>query len=718
MAEIPSPDVTQSRDMESTRPLAEERRTAQAIDVDCVHPRTWGDFQLLQRLGRGGFGEVFRAWDPMLEREVALKLLLPRGQDEEQQFATLITEARAIARVRHSNIVSVYGVDRREGRVGFWSDYVRGQTLAAWIAACGPLNEEEAAKVGMQLCNALAAVHNAGLLHRDIKPGNAMRDQDGRVLLMDFGLTQELLATASLAGTPGYLAPELRDGQQASAQSDIYAMGVLLRFLLSGSPVPLVPAPGKQKTPSRLQLIIAKATEMDPKARFASADQMAKALGEIVAAPAQRPQTVWSKWLSLPWLVVLLLALGFVFGPRLFRKVDSGVGPAAGTPAYADYLAANEALGRYDKPGNTDKAISLYQAALKNSPNYALAEAGLARAYWRKFSDTSESKWADQATEAAGRAAQMNPNLAAVQMTLGSIHVDQGKFEVGVDELQKAENLDHRSSDVHAALAEAYRQQGRLDDAKNEFQTAMDLDPDNWRWPYLLGALQIDSGDLTGAEKNLKAALAKSQDNARILYDLGIVYRKQDRLAEAQNVLEGSVELDPRPNPVTELGNVLFQKGDYAGAIQRFQQAIKISESKYGAWGNLGTAYLASGEGTRADEAFRKAIALGLAQAAKTPEDSFVVSVLGYYYANIHDRDHALPLMRKAVALAPGDPDVLERVGEAYEQLGDRQQALAFLEKALKQGYSASYARSDPALKALRRDPNAPSAIRESNSSR
>jgi tetratricopeptide (TPR) repeat protein len=717
MAETPSPDLKRSQDSESTRSFAGERQTAQTGEPDSAHPRTWGNFQLLQRLGRGGFGEVFRAWDPMLEREVALKLLLPRGQDEEQQFATLIAEARAIARVRHPNIVSVYGVDRREGRVGFWSDYVRGQTLAAWIAARGPLSEEEAAKVGVELCDALAAVHNAGLLHRDIKPGNAMRDGDGRVLLMDFGLTQELLATATLAGTPGYLAPELREGRQASAQSDIYAMGVLLRFLLTGSNMPLVGAPGTQKTPSRLQAIIAKATETDPKARFASADQMAKALGEVVAAPAQTTQAPWAKWLSLRRVVVVLVVMGIVFGPRLFRKGNSSGAPSAGTPAYANYLAANEALGRYDKPGNTDKAIGLYQAALKDSPNYALAEAGLARAYWRKFSDTSETKWADQATEAAGRAVQMNPSLAAVQMTLGSIHVDQGKFEVGLDELQKAESLDHRSADVHAALAEAYRQQGRIDDAKNEFQTAMDLDPDNWRWPYLLGALQIDSGDLAGAEKNLKAALAKTPDgNARVLYDLGLVYKNQNELEKAKSVLQKSVALDGSAGPIMALGSVLLQQGNSSGAIDMYRRAVQTNPSAFDGWGNLGLAYLADGSHSHeADEAFRKAIALALEEVKKTPDDAYLPSVLGRYYASLQDRENALPWIRKAVALAPSDPSVMERAAESYEQLGDRSLAIEFIEKALKLGYSVTYAKSDPALKALRRDPSAPPEIREPN---
>jgi serine/threonine-protein kinase len=715
MAEIPSPDLTQSQDMEVTRPPAQERQAPPASEGDTSYPRTWGNFQLLQRLGRGGFGEVFRAWDPMLEREVALKLLLPRGQDEEQQFASLIAEARAIARVRHQNIVSVYGVDRREGRVGFWSDYVRGQTLAAWVAARGPLNEEEAAKVGMALCDALAAVHGAGLLHRDIKPGNAMRDGDGRVLLMDFGLSQELLTTAALAGTPGYLAPELREGRPASAQSDIYAMGVLLRFLLNGSHL-VAPVAAAGKTQSRLQQIVAMATEADPRARFASAEQMAKALGEVGAPPAGTKQTGWQQWLSVRRIIVVAVVLAFVFGPRLFRKTGAGA-PAAGTPAYANYLSANDALGRYDKPGNTDKAIGLYQAALKDSPNYALAEAGLARAYWRKFLDTSETKWADQATDAAGRAVQMDKTSAEVQMTLGSIHVDQGKFAVGLDELGQASKLDPNSEDVHAALAEAYRQQGRLEDAKKEFQTAMDLDPDNWRWPYLLGALLIDSGDLAGAEKNLKAALDKSPDNARVLYNLGLLYQKQDRLSEAETMLEKSVALDGRADPILALGNVLMQRGLLDKAVEMYKRAVQVSPSAYDAWGDLGIAYAVSGNKQAAADAFHRAIEIALEAVKTTPDDPYLASVLGRYYANLGEKDRALPWLRKAAALAHNDPSVIERVGEGYEALGDRSEALIYISEALRLGYSVSYAKSDPTLKDLRRDPNAPDQIRESSAS-
>jgi len=149
----------------------------------------WGPFERLERVGRGSFGEVYRAFDPTLQRYVALKVLLPRGLDPEAEASALLREARTHARVRHPNIVPIHGADRYEGRVGFWSDFVQGRTLTELLAAQGPFGPREAALVGIDVCKAVAAVHAAGFLHRDIKADNVMREEGGRILLMDFGLT-------------------------------------------------------------------------------------------------------------------------------------------------------------------------------------------------------------------------------------------------------------------------------------------------------------------------------------------------------------------------------------------------------------------------------------------------------------------------------------------------------------------------------------------------
>src|SRR6266567_893615 len=167
-------------------------------------PSQWGPFRLIERVGQGGFGQVYRAWDLTLEREVALKLLLPRGLDVDEDAKSVLREARLMARVRHPNVVPVYGVDCHDGRVGFWSDFVRGKTLSAQLAAQGPFGYREAAVIGIELGKALSAVHAAGLLHRDIKTANAMREEGGRILLMDFGLTDEDEAAYRFGGTAAY----------------------------------------------------------------------------------------------------------------------------------------------------------------------------------------------------------------------------------------------------------------------------------------------------------------------------------------------------------------------------------------------------------------------------------------------------------------------------------------------------------------------------------
>lgn len=750
MAEVPSPDVTQSEGVSRDPGVAPSsdpdatlapdgarvhrekgftsgqmpQQTASRVPVQL---KAWGNFQLLQLLGSGGFGEVYRAWDPVLEREVALKLLLPRGLDPEQEFTTLLGEARAMARVRHANIVPVYGVDQREGRVGFWSEFVRGQTLDALIAAQGVMDERAAAQTGAALCDALGAVHGAGLLHRDIKPGNAIRDDSGRVLLMDFGLSQNLLTPSGWCGTPAYMAPELVAGQAASVRADLYSMGVLLRFLATGS------VRSEAAVPARLAPIVRRATETDPRMRYSSAAQMGAELAGLAQIPHQAAQPqplseskareerqekkLWSSR-NVYLIVGLLSVFSLMIGQRWWARIHP-VGTSVARPGYQDTLAANAALARYDIPGNTDKAIALYGAALRQTPDDALAEAGLARGYWRKYLDTSEAQWADSANDAITKAMTMNANLALVQMTAGAMHVDQGKFDVGLEELQKAVQLDPNSADVHGALGSAYHQQGRMDAAKKEYAQAIDLDDDNWRWPYLLGAMQIDTGKFSEAEASLETALERTPENARVLYNLGLVYLKEDRLNDARKTFESSLKLDPRADTMMALGSVYFRQNDFESAIAAYGRAVDAAPKQFDAWGNLAETYVATGKhDTQAAEAFQKAAALAEDERKRTPNDSYTISMLGKYYASLQNGNRALPLLRKAIALAPNDPDVAERVAEAYEVLGRRRDALESLARALQLGYSANYAKASPTFKSLRRDPDAPPAIRETSLSK
>src|SRR6187401_340854 len=150
-------------------------------------PVTWGPLRVMQKIGRGRFGDVYRAWDPRLDREVALKLLRHRPADRDPLGASVIEEGRMLARVRHPNIVTIHGAERINDRVGLWMELIDGETLHQVFEAGGPLAPADVAAIGAQVAQALEAVHRAGLIHRDIKAQNVMRDGDGRIVLMDFG---------------------------------------------------------------------------------------------------------------------------------------------------------------------------------------------------------------------------------------------------------------------------------------------------------------------------------------------------------------------------------------------------------------------------------------------------------------------------------------------------------------------------------------------------
>ena len=203
---------------------------------DAVVGSTWGHLRLLEELGRGAFGRVFRAWDNTLAREVALKILRLEALDE-AALSAVLREGQMLARIRHRHVVTVFGAQQIDREVGVWMELVRGRTLSQMVREDGPLGPEEAAIVGMTLCDALAAVHSAGLLHRDIKAQNVMRESGGRIVLMDFGAGLELIERKrhpEFVGTPLYMSPAVLAGAAWSPSADLYSLGVLLFYLVSG----------------------------------------------------------------------------------------------------------------------------------------------------------------------------------------------------------------------------------------------------------------------------------------------------------------------------------------------------------------------------------------------------------------------------------------------------------------------------------------------------
>jgi Tol biopolymer transport system component len=219
-----------------TAPSADAADRAASPSLD-VLPAAWGPLTVLEPIGRGTSGDVYRAYDARLDRTVALKIL---RRQEPAHATAVIREARLLARVSHPNVVTVYGAERIGGHVGVWMSFIDGPTLEDELRAKGPFDALTVVGIGIDLCGALEAVHRAGVVHHDVKAQNVMRTADGRVMLADFGAgsdaTDSGTATAGgLAGTPLYLAPEVLATRPASPQGDIYSLGVVLFHLLTGS---------------------------------------------------------------------------------------------------------------------------------------------------------------------------------------------------------------------------------------------------------------------------------------------------------------------------------------------------------------------------------------------------------------------------------------------------------------------------------------------------
>ncbi len=228
----------------------ERERTASLRIVDAVArahralpqaqdaSRMWGRYRLTQVVGAGSYGSVYRAFDPELEREVAVKILHRQFGDSKLR-ERLLREGRALAKVRHPHVVNVIGVESYGDRVGLCMEFVYGQTLDEVLRTHGTMNAREATLVGQDVCRALSAVHSAGYVHRDVKAGNIMRDRTGRIVLMDFGAGREIdesgrSGPGNIAGTPVYMAPEVLAGEPATTTSDVYSVGVLLYHLVTG----------------------------------------------------------------------------------------------------------------------------------------------------------------------------------------------------------------------------------------------------------------------------------------------------------------------------------------------------------------------------------------------------------------------------------------------------------------------------------------------------
>ena len=298
-----------------------------------------GRYQILQMLGRGGMGAVYKARDTELDRIVALKLIRPELARNPEILRRFKQELILARQVTHKNVIRIFDLGQSDGIKFITMDFVEGQDLRALLLEKGKFPPEQAARIMLQICRALEAAHAEGVIHRDLKPQNIMVSPDGRVYVMDFGIARSahlpgMTQTGALIGTPEYMSPEQARGEKLTERSDLFSLGVIFYELLTGkSPYPAdaplgtlwkrlqekakPPAEIDAAVPKPLNDIVMSALEIEPENRLSSAREMAQQLetwlgpsagSSTIFLPAPAAHAYW-KWASAALGVLLVGAV-------------------------------------------------------------------------------------------------------------------------------------------------------------------------------------------------------------------------------------------------------------------------------------------------------------------------------------------------------------------------------------------------------------------------
>ena len=270
-------------------------------------------YQLKARLGEGAYGAVYRATQPQVKREVAIKIILPEYANQPDFIRRFEAEAQLVAQLEHIHIVPLYDYWREPGGAYLVMRLMKGGSLEDSLHENGPWEPTDAARLVDQIASALDAAHKQGVVHRDLKPANILLDEDGNAYLSDFGIAKEMGAdvgvtqTGAIVGTPAYITPEQVQSQPVTAQTDIYALGVVLyELLVGGHPFPDTPTgelvvkhlseplpyvrESKPELPAAVDGVIQRATSKDPETRFPDALSLAADLRRALDLEVVMPE--------------------------------------------------------------------------------------------------------------------------------------------------------------------------------------------------------------------------------------------------------------------------------------------------------------------------------------------------------------------------------------------------------------------------------------------
>ncbi|MEN6310542.1 MAG: protein kinase, partial [Acidobacteriota bacterium] len=515
-----------------------------------------GKYRILEEIGRGGMGIVYKAEDIQLKRTAALKFMSPDSTAVPSRAKRFAQEAQTASALNHPNICTIYEVGEAEGNSYIAMEYVEGRPLDRMIPP-GGLPPKNVLRFGSQIVEAFEHAHERGVIHRDLKSANVVITPAGRVKVLDFGLAKRLIteelgeATRSrlslteegvIAGTLSYLAPETLQGNPADARSDIWALGVVLYemaagtrpfegrtgFELTSSILRDTPAPVPARIPAGLRAVIRKCLEKDLEKRFQTASEVRSALEADVlvkdpriSGPSSIIRSRRGRWILAGVALLVAGALLFKLAPRGGEKLEAAKDqPVLSTGARPSTIAeANEYFERgmhfLRAQFNLTGARKMLERALEIDPRFAEARA------WHGFTFileidggySNDSSWLYRAEQELRRALQDNPDSARSHSSLAALHFYQGRKDLIPEEAKKALSLNPKEIDAKIWLSNYYAMIGEYAPAKELVNQILAVEPLFFPARMMSGEILRMEGDLDGATRELGKILEQDPRN-------------------------------------------------------------------------------------------------------------------------------------------------------------------------------------------------------------
>jgi eukaryotic-like serine/threonine-protein kinase len=730
--------------------------------------QTISHYQIVEKIGEGAMGEVYRARDLKLNRAVALKFIPEALVNESQRLGRFEREAQLLAALNHPNIATIHGVEEYEGKPFLVMELVEGETLADHLLA-GELPLADALRLALQIADALKAAHKQGIIHRDLKPANIRVTPDGVIKVLDFGLAKQfqdssreidpeaatlhaLTMAGGVIGTPAYMSPEQALGQAADRRADFFSFGAILYEMLtaqrafSGPTLPAImhavlstnpPSPRRLRpaVPVELDAAVMKSLNKKKELRQQDADELCRDLGQINATLTSHSVVLTSSparafrhltWRIKTWksehpraafiaaALVVLVIVGAVATVVLKRRAVAVAGPGApvslkplgaGASTYELFQQGSAFLERYDKEENLNGALQDFQAALAKDPNYSPAYAGLGLVYLLKYQANRDKQLLETAFANAKQAVDLNGQLADNRVILGRVLVEKGDYDKAETELKQALTVDPNNASAQRGLGDVERARKHWPEAEALYKKAIALRPKDWDLRYALGNFYFRQSRYGEAEQAFGEVI-KLQPDCYIGYrNLGSVYHMQGRFADASAQYQTALQIRPSAITYSNLGTSLFAQGLYPQAVVAMEKAMERGANNAQNWANLGDAYRwTSGNEAKAKEAYQTAIQMIRNELSGKPNDGDLHSRLALCMAKSGAKKEALA-EAAAVEKLDTSASVLSRLVSVYEISGQRRQALDTMAAALKAGYSMEEFGRDPELLELRKDP-------------